>query len=134
MYVCVCLVNYHVNSGEMLNAAFGSDAPPTTPITPRHSFFPFHPCFSLLCFSPINCLLCLSLFTHLMLVESLRANAVIVSGFKALQMSACLFFKALKPNLAFNICQLQVRGHFCVLHFPQPQICSSSTTLCMTQS
>lgn len=52
-----------------------------------------------------------SIFTLLMLAEGLRANAVNVSGFKALQMSACLFFfscsRALKPSHG-QICQ--VRG------------------------
>lgn len=93
MYVSV--VHYHVNSGQMSNAACGSDPPPTSHFpspSPDILFSPFIPCFSLLCFSPINCLLCLCLFTLLMLVEGLRANAVNVTGFKALQMSACLFF------------------------------------------
>lgn len=124
----------------MSNAVFGSDAPPTTPITLspsrlHYSFFPFNPCFSLLCFSPINCLLCLSFFTLLMLVEGLRANAVIVSGFKAPQMPACFFFQSTetKPRLQ-QICQLQVWGQVCVPHFPRPQTCCSFATLCMTQS
>lgn len=110
----------------MSNAAFGSDAPPTTPITlspsrHQHSFFSFNPCFSLLCFSPINCL---PFFILLMLVEGLRANAVIVSSFKAPPMPACLQ----------QICQLQVRGQVCVPHFPRPQTCCSFATLCMTRS
>lgn len=49
-----------------------------------------------------------SVFTLLMLVEGLRANAVNVSGFKALQMSACFFFscsRALKPSHG-QICQV----------------------------
>lgn len=72
MYVNV--VNFHVNRGEMSNAACVSDPPPTfhfpspSPSIPFLSLF--IPCFSLLCFSPINCLLCLSLFTLLMLAES----------------------------------------------------------------
>ncbi len=119
MYVYI--VHYHVNSGQMSNAVCGSDPPP--PLTLSFSqhpslIFPVIPCFSSLCFCPINCLLSLSLFTLLMLVEGLRANAVNVSGFKALQMSAVFFQSAkTKPRLQ-QICQLQVRGQVCVSYFP----------------
>lgn len=51
-----------------------------------------------------------SVFTLLMLVEGLRANAVNVSGFKTLQMSARFFFfscsRALKPSHE-QICQVR---------------------------
>lgn len=109
---------------QMSNAVCGSDPTPTSPLSnspsPNILLFlpPFHSLLFPLCFSPINCL---SLFTLLMLVEGSRANAVNVSGFKALQMSVRFFFWSAKskPRLQ-QICQLQVRGQVCVSYLLQP--------------
>lgn len=147
IYVCECS---SLSCRQWSNVKCSLWLRPTTHLSlslsfSRHPFFPFH---SLLFPSSVslNCLLCLSLFTLLMLVEGLRAHAVNVSGFKALQMSACFFFffvfqrAKTKPRLQ-QICQLQVQGQVCVPYFPMPHCCTqllqtrcSTTTLCMTQS
>lgn len=68
------------------------ELPPLTFFSPLFTFYVFY--FSFLSF-PSSVSLPSAVFsvsTLLMLVESLRANAVNVSGFKALQMSACFIY------------------------------------------